>query len=257
MQFQLNSQYRTYIPELLRRVLSKLVLGLLKFVDKKAIGIISATKTIQSTYSNENSIVIGNEAKVEEFKEAKPRFQNSKVLFLGSTSDIHCFNEIVDAMTKFENLELMVAGTSIDEQSMARSKHLLSNRVDFKGWVNRGELLTLISQSVVGMVTYQNIPTYMDSEAQPTKLFEFLMSGLPVIATPIKSSLNYLKSSGGGIICEGFRAIDIEKALKEATGSESLWIKMSTDGKLWATENAGWNKSEKRLITFYSEIVSI
>lgn len=253
LQFKLYSQYRTYLPKIFRKVLSGFVLRILSFVDKNAAGVIAATETIKTSYKNSNCIVIGNEARVEEFKNASPSFVNNKVLFLGSTTDAHCFQQTVDAILSIGNLELIVAGSTIDQQIVSHYKKLLGDRITFVGWATRSELLNLISESIVGMVTYQDLPTY--NEAEPTKLFEFLMSGLPIIGTPIKPNRYYLELSGGGVISNGFAATDLMVAFQKILSSERSWSKMSIDGKAWATENANWDKSEARLISFYSRLV--
>jgi glycosyltransferase involved in cell wall biosynthesis len=253
LQFKLYSQYRTYLPKIFRKFLSFLTLSILNFVDNNAAGVVTATKTIKNSYKNINCVVIGNEARVEEFEKANPSFSSNKVLFLGSTTEAHCFQQTVDAILDLENLQLIVAGTAVDSQSISDSKKLLGNRITFFGWANRSELLDLVSESVMGIVTYQDLPTY--NEAEPTKLFEFLMSGLPIVATPVKPSKHYLELSGGGVISKGFMAKDLREAIQKLLVSEKAWSKMSKDGKVWAKENASWDKSEAQLFSFYSKLV--
>ncbi len=253
LQFKLYSQYRTYLPRIFRKFLSLVTLSILKYVDNKAAGIVAATDTIKSKYKNLNCVVIGNEARVEEFENANPCFVNNKVLFLGSTTETHCFQQTVDAILSLENLQLIVAGSAVDSQTASYSKKLLGNRITFFGWANRSELLDLISESVIGMVTYQDLPTY--NEAEPTKLFEFLMSGLPIVATPINPSKHYLELSGGGVVSEGFEGRDLREAIQKLLASEKAWSKMSKNGKAWAKENANWDKSEDQLFSFYSKLV--
>lgn len=252
-QFKFYSFFRTYIPPILQKVLSVVILTLLKYVDYNAMGVIAATEAIRITYSNTNCIVVGNEARPEEFENARPCFANNKVLFIGSATDAHCFQETVEAVASLEKLELIITDSAINPDVVKKSKQLLGDRISFVGRANRFELLNLISDSVVGMVTYQNLPTYNESE--PTKLFEFLMSGLPIVATPIKPNRQYLELSGGGIVSKGFEAANLKQALEEILASEVEWSKMSKQGRAWARENATWSKSEAKLISFYSRLV--
>jgi glycosyltransferase involved in cell wall biosynthesis len=255
VQFSLHSHYRTYLPKIFRKSLSAVILALLKFVDRNAVGVIAATESIQNKYENSNCVVIGNEARAEEFESAKPRFSSNKLLFLGSTTDTHCFQQTVDAVYSFKKLELIVAGSSIDSDIARNTKQLLGDRVTFIGWANRNQLLDLISDSVGGMVTYQNLPTY--NEGEPTKLFEFLMSGLPIVATPIKPNTHYLELSGGGLVSKGFESSDLRESLEKLLGSEEEWTSMSQKGRAWAYENASWRKSESKLISFYEQVTNV
>jgi glycosyltransferase involved in cell wall biosynthesis len=251
-QFDLNSEYRTYLPRFLKRVVSEIALFFLRFIDRHAAGIIAATEKIKISYSNLNTEVVGNEARIEEFLHAKAKFENRKLLFIGSLSQDHCFPEIVTAISNIENLELIVAGNCNDEEMFQKSKEILGAKLTYFGWVSRSQLLELISQSSLGLVTYKNTPTY--NESRPTKLFEFLMSGLPVVGTPIKPVEFFLGESQGGIVSKGFESQDIESAIREMLNSKSVWTQKSRAGKTWAVKNASWEGSEKRLLKVYEQI---
>ena len=54
-------------------------------------------------------------------------------------------------------------------------------RTDYAGWQNRRGLLDLLSRARVGVVPFLPTPNHMDS--QPIKLFEYMIAGLPVVAS--------------------------------------------------------------------------
>ena len=251
-QFELNSEYRLYIPKIIRSFASLLIIKLLKYVDLHATGIIGATEIIQSRYSNKNSVVVGNEARVEDFINLNPNFENMKVLFVGSMSDTHCFSEVVKAISRIQNLSLIVAGQE-DENLLNWSTEILGNRITHFGWANRSKIYELISMSTIGIVTYQNLPTY--NESRPTKMFEFLMSGLPIVASPIMPNVQILQASSGGIVSGGYNSKDFEKSLMQVISSKEIWTSMSVNGRKWAQENASWAPSERNLINLYKKFL--
>jgi glycosyltransferase involved in cell wall biosynthesis len=251
-QFAVESDYRAYLPKIMRRVVSKIILGLLKAIDSHAFGIIAATEVIQSKYSNPNCVVVGNEARSEDFENLQPNFENQTVLFIGSMSESHCFPEVVKAISRIGELNLVIAGQA-NEKLLAWSEELLGERVKYLGWANRKIIFDLISRSTIGMVTYQNLPTY--NESRPTKLFEFLMSGLPIVASPIKPNIIFLQESFGGITSSGFESSDFEKSLRQVISSKDVWLEMSRSGKVWARANANWDSSEKNLLNFYHKLL--
>lgn len=253
-QFELHSQFRTYIPRVLRKFISYSIIVLLKFIDKHASGVIAATDVIQKKYSNGNCYVVGNEARSEDFEKLSPIFENKSVLFVGSMSESHCFKEVVQAVSKIEGLDLVVAGVP-EMNQVAISKGILGERIRFVGWATRSDLFGLISNATIGMVTYQNLPTY--HEARPTKLFEFMMSGLPVVASPTKINSLLLDESKGGVLSEGFEPEDYEKSLREILTSKETWSKMSEEGRRWALLHGCWDISERELFSIYSRVVSL
>jgi glycosyltransferase involved in cell wall biosynthesis len=251
-QFAVDSEYRSYVPKIIRRLLSKIILGLLKVIDSQASGIIAATEVIQRKYLNANCVVVGNEARSEDFENLQPNFENQTVLFIGSMNESHCFPEVVKAVSRIVELNLVIAGEG-NKDLLTWSKQLLGDRVTFVGWANREMIFDLISKSTIGMVTYQNLPTY--NESRPTKLFEFLMSGLPIVASPIKPNVFFLQESLGGITSSGFKSSDFEKTLRQAISSKDSWLEMSENGKAWARANASWEASEKNLLALYRKLI--
>jgi glycosyltransferase involved in cell wall biosynthesis len=251
-QFKHNNEYRKYIPLCLRGLVSSTFLNMLRLMDKHAAGVVTATDYIANTYSNSNCEIVGNEAKVEDFFLANPKFENNKVLFIGSVSDEHLFKEVVSAMQEFKNLYLVVAGNQRNTQEVNAAISILGERAILYGWANRKDLLNLISESIIGLVTYQNLPTY--AKSRPTKLFEFLMSGLPVVATPIEANIRFIQESGGGVLSQGFEAKDLVNAIRLLTNSADVWHDKSQHGRDWAKQSANWEISEKRLLILYARI---
>ena len=251
-QFQMSTDYRTYLPKIVRNLVSNFMLKCLKYIDKNAAGIIASTEVIQRTYKNQNTTIVGNEARREDFQNLSPNFESRKVLFVGSMSEAHCFSAVVRAVSNIDGLELIIAGNA-DQSLLLKSQAILGDRLSFVGWASRNQLLKLISSSTVGMVTYQSSPTYNDS--QPTKLFEFLMSGLPVVASPITPNLLTLKESKGGILSGGFDWQDFEISLREMMSSKEAWHNFSKNGKKWAVKNANWENSEKNLLLIYKSVL--
>src|SRR4029434_10309326 len=54
-------------------------------------------------------------------------------------------------------------------------------RTDYAGWQNRRGLLDLLSRVRVGVVPF--LPTANTMDAQPIKLFEYMLAGLPIVTS--------------------------------------------------------------------------
>jgi glycosyltransferase involved in cell wall biosynthesis len=252
LQFSKKSNYRNYMNPFLSEFLGLFVRTMLKIIDKRATGVIVPTKYISEKYSNSRVIVVGNEARAEEFRDCNPKFANNSALFIGRADGSACFMEVVRAVAQHPQLSLEIAGQQPDEKEWAEAFMILGNRLKYLGWLNRRELANVISASKLGFVTYQDLPSYQS--ISPNKLYEFAASGLPMITTPNESSKRWAAEGLGCLMTEGHNSKDISKEIERIFYSEESWINCSKKNKMWFEEYGSWGISEMRLTSLYREI---
>lgn len=76
----------------------------------------------------------------------------------------------------------------------------LSETVEFTGLVSRDEIPTLLDQSMIGIAPLKSEETL--EYAVPTKAYEYMANGLPVVGTGTGEIVTLLENSGGGILVE-------------------------------------------------------
>ena len=252
-QFDRSVDYRTYIPRILRPFLRYLMYALLRYIDANATGIVCATKNIASSYRNPNLEVVGNESILNEFILCKPSFENKNALYIGQPSSMQHFYEIVEAIERIPELNLVVACRNFNQDLRQLVLNKLGKRFIYLGWLDRKALADVVSHSTIGFVTYSSSLNH--SNNKPNKYFEFCAAGLPIVATPTKSNIELIKSSSAGILADGFDSNAIEFALKEIIASEKKWQNLSESGKQWAKLFGGWENSELALLDLYRKIL--
>jgi glycosyltransferase involved in cell wall biosynthesis len=242
-----------WVPGPLRGVVRAGTQALLRRIDKHAAGVVAATPTIASRYSNPRTALVGNEARLETFAGCRPDFAARQVLFTGITAPAHLFQEVVEAVAQVVDTRLVVAGREPDPAVWGQARETLGGRLTHLGWLDRTGLVDAIGASSVGLATYADIPT--NHENSPNKLFEFGAAGLPVVATPTRSNARYLARSGAGVVAEGFTSQDLAEALSHLLAEELAWESASNAGRVWAAREGSWTVSEGRLLDLYSEIL--
>lgn len=252
LQFERKVHYRSYMPIFLDVLIGRFVITLLKFVDRNAAAVVCATKSIESKYTNSNKVIVGNEARLEEFRECHPTFFNNKILFTGSTDYSQSFRENVLAISRFPELCLTVAGRFKDDSDWKFAKEILGSRIQHLGWLNRKELAKAISNSKLGLLTYNDAPT--NETNSPNKKFEFSAGGLPCIATPTQANIEWNKESGGAFLANGFGTEDIALAIEKAISSIGEWEKCSNSTRNWSESFGNWSISENRLLELYRKL---
>lgn len=239
-----------------RRTAKGLTEALMTLMDRNASGVVAATPTIASRYRNANTVVVGNEARLEDFSKATPRFDNQEVLFTGTPSAAHLFPQVVQAVSESPDLTLVLARRDISEGMAAMARDLLGDRFVHVGFLRPHELADRMSKAVVGLCTYAPLPAYVDSTGSPTKFFEFAAAGLPVIGSPIPPVRRLMDECAAGVLADGFDAADFRRALTLVTSQEEYWRSQSGRLRAWARAGNSWRESEKAILAAYDRSLS-
>lgn len=244
---------KNWLPSSLRGTVRRALRLMLETVDRRAAGIVAATPTIASRYSNPRTVVVGNEARLSDFQSCAPDFSAQRLLFTGGVGPAALFEEVVEAVASTPSVSLAVAGRAPNPFLWRAAEARLPGRIEHLGWLDRHELCRAISQSTLGLATYADTDAY--AVAAPTKLFEFCAAGLPVIASPNAANASLIAEGAGGFLAEGFTAEALARAIREALGNREVWQRVSTTGRAWAMRAGSWEQSERRLLDLYARIL--
>jgi len=249
---------RKWIPKIFRRLVRFGFVRLLQSIDSRAVGIVAATSSVAARYQNERVALVGNEARIESFRECKPDFMGRRLLYTGQVSDAHLFREVVGAVREFGNVTLVVAGRECLKASelWTNAENLLGEGLSFVGWLTREQLAAEISRSAIGLVTYADLAPYRT--ASPTKFFEFAAAGLPMVMTPNHPMNTELcAKSGACFLADGFNENSLGEAIQKSLSNFESWKSASDNGRLWSLTQGSWKDSEARLLQLYDSISSI
>ena len=228
---------------------------ILMAVDRTAVGVVAATPTIAARYTNRNTVVVGNEARLEDFSSCAPDFDARRCLFIGIPGPGHLFLETVEAIEGLPGVSLAVAGRRPDSTVWRQAKSTLGARIEHLGWLSREGLAREFSASTIGLATDASLGAYLDEKASPTKVFEFLAGGLPIVGTPTPSVAKLLRDSSGER-SKGFSSEDLRDAIAITLREREAWRSLSLAGRDWIYRNAGWGPSEERLLGLYTRVLS-
>jgi glycosyltransferase involved in cell wall biosynthesis len=246
---------KSWVPWPARRIVRAGTKALLNQVDRHAVAVVAATPTIAARYSNVRTIVVGNEARLETFSGCRPDFSSRRLLFTGSPTEAHLFDEVVEAVARVQGAHLAVAGREPEQPVWRRSQERLGDRLTHLGWLTRSELAAAVSTSALGVLSYADTSAY--AVASPTKAFEFAASGLPVVATPNKMNVDLLARSRAGFVAADFNAQALAAAIDFALSNEPAWRSAADSGRSWASREGSWTTSEQRLMDLYASILPV
>lgn len=248
-----ESGAKHWVPRPLRGVVRRGTGAMLAAIDRYASGVVAATPTIASRYTNSRTVIVGNEARLEHFSPCRPDYDSRQILFTGKPGPWELFDEVVNAVALVPGARLVVAGEDPDPAIWGRARATLGHRIAHLGWLDRAGLAKAISASSLGLVTYADIPAY--SVSSPTKSFEFAAAGLPVVATPNRMNIKTLGVSGAGVVAEDFSSPALQAAIARALSDRGAWRAASEAGRQWAAREGSWSQSEVRLLRLYADIL--
>ena len=246
---------KSWIPTGVRPAARSATCRLLQAVDGTSSGVVAASEGIAARYKNPSTVVVGNEARIEDFRACRPDFSHRRALFTGHVTSSYLFPEIVDAVASIHGLELWVAGRQTESEALRHAERSLHGRFRHLGWLNRSELAATISLCSVGLATYAPLPTFMDPSTSPNKVFEFAAAGLPVVATPVTRVSQIIESSAGGVVAPGFSSDALATALRLVMSDPDTWSLMARSIRRWAHNNDEWESSANRLVDLYDRVL--
>lgn len=226
--------------------------ALLKEMDRSASGIVAATPSIAARYTNDVVAVVGNEARLDDFRRCAPVPTSRQVLFTGSPTSYHLFPEIAEAVYGLPDLTLAVAGKDHTSNALVHAKSLLGDRLRWLGWLDRSALASAMSESLVGCATLEDSAIGVDNSSN--KVFEFAAGGLPCLFSPNPSNIEHLRTGDQGYLATGFSASAIKDALQAAVADEGIWKQRSLNARNWAAEFGSWTRSEDALLRLYEAV---
>ena len=246
-----------YIPPPLRKLISKLYHGYEQRKARKLSAIITATEHINDYFSNFHRKVVSvmNYPMLHEVPE-KPSHdkRETKVAYVGSITAIRGAREMVEAMETVEG-QLMLGGSF---SPAALENELESgpgwNKVEVLGYLNREQIWNLYSTCSVGLVLFWPEPNHV--EAQPNKIFEYMMAGLPVIGSHFPLWKDIIETEDCGICVDPMDTKAISEAINTILQNKEQSIAMGQRGRKAVEERYNWSKEEAKLLSLYQDLLS-
>lgn len=244
---------KNWVPGPLRRAARFGTLRLITEIDKRASAVVAATPAIAARYRNPSTVLVGNEARLEQFIDCSPEFSSRSVLFTGTPTAGHLFPEVAQAIADLGDVRLIVAGREPDAAIWRDATEALGDRLVHLGWLDRRGLAAAISSASIGLLTYADTESY--DAAFPTKGFEFAAAGLPIVSTPNRMIRQQIELNAAGTVAAGFSAAALSEAIGLALSDENSWTLASHAGRRWAVRDGSWSYSEERLLDLYASLL--
>lgn len=252
--------YKNWIFKPFRSIISKLMEMFEKGASKGFDHIIVATPFLKDLFIkyNENTIDINNYPYVNELynnNDSGWHEKNNTVVYIGGLSTNRGIVEMMKAVYAI-NYRLIIGGKFESDNQLNQLKYSEEwKNVDYRGVLNRQEVKELLSKGIVGLVVLHPLKNYVD--AQPTKLYEYMSAGIPVISSDFPSWKKIIEDNNCGICVNPLDIEEISQAILYLGENLEQAKIMGDNGRKAIEEKLNWGCEEIKLLNLYMNLTQL
>lgn len=242
-----------WIPSFFRSLISKSFEKYENYVAKRLSYIVVSTPSIRKRFEqiNSNCMDICNYPILEENSNPS-KWENkfNEICYIGGITEVRGVCELVESLEFVPNVRLNLAGNYSPESFRDELiKKPSWKEVNELGFVGRNEIVEILNRSKIGMVTLYPLENYLDS--LPIKMYEYMLAGIPVIASNFPYWQEIISENNCGICVDPKNPKEISNAINLILSDESNAKKMGESGRKSVLEKYNWSIEKKKLNNIY------
>lgn len=251
---------KVWIPVLLRKPLAAIVSLLEARADKYFDAIISVTEEIKDRFQNTNNYLVrnypdANELLVQEGATTEYHKRNNVLTYIGEIQAERGIHHIIEALSiisdKYPDITFDLGG-KINERYKSKLEELKGwQSTNFLGWVSRPMIPTVLNKAKIGLLVLDRHPNFENSK--PVKLFEYMLSGLPIIASDFNYWKNLIGEANCAIFIEPSNPAKLVDALEWILNNPKAAKEMGERGRNFAMQKFNWSTELDNLQLCYKE----
>ncbi len=249
-------------PPILRRPFSLAIAALERVSAPLFDAVVTVTPTIQRRFErmNKNSVLVCNfpfAVEAAGFRDTASRDDNkASVVYVGSLTLDRGIREMIQAIgIAHERMPVgfMLAGDFVSADNEAKVRSLPEFAfVDYRGRTTLEETRELYRNARAGLVLLHPKANYMD--AYPTKLFEYMAAGLPVVASDFPLWRSIVDGAGCGICVDPLNPTAIAGAILRLMRNPDEAREMGARGRQSVIDTYNWEREQVKLAGLYDRL---
>lgn len=256
-------KYKDSFPPALRGTFARIIGIIEHFVAGRFDAAVVPTPTIFERFRilNPNTALIHNFPSMDEFSPdvvtVPWQSKSDEVVYVGSLSLDRGIEEMVRAVGLVQErfkVRLLLAGDFVSKSDRDYITAMPEfSFVDYRGHTSREETVRLLARAKIGIVICH--PHFHYQCAYPTKLFEYMLAGIPVITSDFPLWRSLVESVGCGLTVDPMNTGEIADAIASILGNSVEAKKMGIQGREAVESNYNWNTEKKTLLDLYEKIL--
>ncbi len=249
---------KEWLPPFLRRITSFFVGKYeLRKVNKVDLIIVVADKTYERFADKGIDLVkIENLPIFSEFTDVTIDFNNKqklrKICYSGSVWLERGLDTMCIAASGISDCILEIAGR-IDHDDPEGFIEDIGDNIFYSGYLTRDRVVKLYEESIAGLCLFKPYPNNMIDP--PTKIFEYMAAGIPVIASNFKNITDVVEKHNCGICVDPMDITAIRQAMKHMLDNPKEAEKMGMNGRRAIEDRLNWESHSQTLLAAYDKMM--
>ncbi len=194
--------------------------------------------------------------------ELQERRSYRRLIYVGGLSEARGILSILEAAKlvkrDIENLELFIVGKSGSKEFDLNVRRKIDEsdldaEVTLTGWLPFVEAQKRVTESDIGLVLLKPIKNYIESF--PTKLFEYMVAGLPVVASDFPIIKDIVEEHHCGLTVDPNDPDAIARAITWICEHPNDARMMGENGRRAVVEIFNWTQEESLLLSIYDRLL--
>lgn len=250
---------KSWIPRFLRGLTSVSAALMERLASPLFDGIVAATPIIARRFPKRKTVTLHNFPILTELRPSDgPAYKSRapQVVYAGGISELRGLREMIESLALVDpklDVRLKIAGDLPGEPLLSEMRGLRgSERVEFVGWQSRPQIAELLKTARIGIVVLHPIQNYLES--YPVKLFEYMASGLPVVASNFPIWRSIVQEARCGILVNPLEPKSIADAIAWLLANPDEAEKMGRRGQRAIEQKFNWEHESTKLMSLYKAI---
>jgi glycosyltransferase involved in cell wall biosynthesis len=178
----------------------------------------SKDRLLSMGVDEEKISIVSNTPPIDKFKGTSHEHRGNqlRIVYVGFLSKLRGLDLLIEGAAHYIKTQGSADAIRIDiigkgaqkEKLLALSKELgISDSVKIHGWLEQDQVDELMAQANVGALTYRVCGHW--NHTIPNKIFDYMLAGLPVLATEVIPIARILRETDSGLVCKDLDPIDI------------------------------------------------
>ena len=204
-----------------------------------------------------SSAVVHNFAKKEWTTRPLPNPISTDFFYAGVISNERGFDTIVAAISilkiKYPTIKLHLFGRLNIDPNLIQGFDVVKDNLIFYGYIDQEIAFKTSQNCIAGLALLKPVGDYPDS--YPSKIFDYMALGLPVITSDFEIYKNVVEASECGFCISAFDAETLGNKMTWLIENPSKQQRMGVNGRAAIIEKYNWENEAEKLIKLCSQVL--
>lgn len=251
---------KRWIPSPMRRASALIVGHLESFLARGFSAVVAATPWIGARFPIATTVIVRNYPRLEGCVRANHPYRDRQfdLCYVGGISRLRGIVQLMETMAqvrKHHDVCLALAGSFDDPSVEASVKEMPAwQHTRFFGQVSAPQALAIVNASRVGMLVLHATPGH--TQSYPLKLFEYMASGIPVVASNFSCWSAVVDKWNCGISVDPTDSTAIADAVEWLLSNPERAEEMGMRGREAVERCFNWETESTTLLRLYDRLLS-